>query len=159
RVSTQTVVFAPRNLSRTDVAGIQHAYERASLLYRAPSESADARPMFRELAAQRAFGYGVLEIRGDWAHVRSSDYEDGWVRLNSDTDSLAFAAHFPELEYALGVAGYLRLRQNSSWSRPPRAAREWARSAFASYRRLAGRLAPPLAGAVAAELVGIMDYT
>jgi len=159
-LTAQTVAFPPRRLSPDDLVAIDAAFERSSLIRRAPRDDAPGRPMYEDIRNGRAFGYSVQRVdpNGIWAEVVSTIGETGWVRLSPDIGTRAFADWFPELQFIDGASGYLRIQQGAenAWPTPSRASRARALDALAHYTRLDASGGESIPRAVAFQMSAIL---
>ena len=108
----QALAFAPRRIRLDDLARIDAA-SRAALRVRAtPDASAPGVEIAR--ASRDGLPYWITEQRGDW--LRLTPMRDGlpagWVRARSGDEipEWSLSRWLPELDFAQGVAGWLRLQ-------------------------------------------------
>ncbi len=107
----QALAFAPRRISRAELARVNRAFREAMLVRERPDAEAPGKPFAS--APGQSFPYGVAETRGDWIRLlpMRSGLPAGWVRARSQSDEAwALARWLPELEVAEAVAGWLRLQ-------------------------------------------------
>lgn len=108
----QALAFAPRRILLSDLARIDTAF-RAALRVR-PAPDADLPGADLGNPGPRSFPYWVTEQRGDWLKLAPmrQGLPAGWVKARSGDEipDWSLARWLPELDYAQGVAGWLRLQ-------------------------------------------------
>lgn len=112
---TQALAFAPRRISREELARVDREF-RAALVLRDRPEA--ALPGSSIVAAPgQSFAYWVTDSRrgadGEWLYLKSMRAgPGGWIRARGDEgrDRWSLQRWLPELAFVDAVNGYLRLR-------------------------------------------------
>jgi tetratricopeptide (TPR) repeat protein len=155
----QGAALAPRRLTQKDLSHIQYRAEQILVLYSAPNANAPAKRF--SATAVEPLSYSVVGTQGEWMQIHSEiTGERGWVRVRTDDRDWMLRRFLPELGYAEGIVGYLRLRATERWplQSPPQRVYEWMRRAFADYEKAVGRDAAPQATGLARSLEGLIVW-
>lgn len=156
----QGAALAPRRLTQQDLREIQRRAEETLVLRSAPIATASTKRF--SATALEPLSYGVVDAKGEWMQIRSEiTGESGWVRVRMDDKEWALRRFLPELAYAEGIVGYLRLRaaERQPLASPPGRVLDWMRRAFADYERAVGRHAAPEATGLARAMEGLVIWT
>ncbi|NCT82821.1 MAG: hypothetical protein GXC94_06730, partial [Comamonadaceae bacterium] len=146
----QALSFAPRRIRLDDLARIDAAF-RAALRVR-PAPDLGVPGVEIGSSTRESFPYWVAEARGDWLRLAPMrpGLPAGWVRARTGEDMPegALSRWLPELDFAEGVAGWLRLRAGGvpAAQRPPMT--EALLAALARYEQAVPAAQAPAAWAV-----------
>ena len=157
---SQALAFAPRRISRAQLARVDSAFREAMLVRERPDLEAPGKP-FASSPGQ-SFPYGVAETRGDWIRLlpMRSGLPAGWLRARSQGDeSWALSRWMPELEVAEAVAGWLRLQVGGLSPASSEAMRASVLQSLLRYERAVPAAAAPEAWALLDALRGHMAWT
>ncbi|KQV95551.1 hypothetical protein [Pelomonas sp. Root1237] len=156
----QALSFAPRRIRLEDLARIDAAF-RAALRVR-PAPDLDAPGVEIGRSTNQSFPYWVAESRGDWLRLAPMrpGLPAGWVRARTgdDTPEWSLSRWLPELDFAEGVAGWLRLRTGGVPTAQRQPMADAALAALARYERAVPAELAPNAWAVAAGLRGQLAW-
>jgi hypothetical protein len=160
----QAIAFAPRRISRADLARVTEEFKRAMVVR--PQKDLNVPGQSIDFRHEVAFPYGVTRAEGDWMWLQplTSVGPAGWVRArvrdSDEAGSWSLRRWLPELDYVDAVASFMRLRAGS----PPfaRYSPERARDAFdAGMRRFEAAVPAaeaPAAYGLARALRGFMQW-
>lgn len=157
----QALAFAPRRIRIDDLARIDAACREALRVRNAPDASAPG--VAFPSSPRQGLPYWITEQRGDW--LRLAPMRDGlpagWVRARSgdETPDWSLSRWLPELDYALGVAAWLRLQVGGERAHPQGAAlAALATTALARYEAAVPAEQAPAAWGLAAALRGHLAW-
>lgn len=109
---TQAIAFAPRRISRAELAQVDRDFRQAMVLRSRPERSAPGRAI--EFSPHQALAYWVSEARGDWLRLQSQQGgPGGWVQVATQPGEQAawsLQRWLPELAYVDAVSAFVRLR-------------------------------------------------
>lgn len=156
----QALSFAPRRILLSDLARIDAAF-RAALRVRPKPDL--AQPGVEIGSSTRdSFPYWVAEARGDWLRLAPMrpGLPAGWVRARTgeDTPDWSLSRWLPELDFAEGVAGWLRLRAGGVPAAQRQPMADAVQAALARYERAVPAVLAPTAWGVAAGLRGQLAW-
>lgn len=157
----QALSFAPRRIRLDDLARIDAAF-RAALRVR-PQPDLAVPGVEIGSSARESFPYWVAEARGDWLRLAPmrAGLPAGWVRARTGEDMPegALSRWLPELDFAEGVAGWLRLRAGGVPAAQRQPMADAVLAALARYERAVPADLAPAAWGVAAGLRGQMAWS
>jgi tetratricopeptide (TPR) repeat protein len=161
----QSLSFGAARLSRTELEMIDSEFDRLITVYDSPNGSPMGRVLDRhgrllERRGEAGFAFHVVEVRGDWMRIVPLDLGPrGWIHANPEIGTLPLGRKMPELSFLEGISGYLRMRvaKDREVVTPPRAAGQWAESAFERFLRDSESNTTPLARAVVKSANGILE--
>ena len=151
---TQALAFAPRRISRAELARVDREFRQAMVLRPAPDAAAQGRSI--DFSPHQAFSFTISEARGDWMLIKpTGGGPGGWVKARSQADDAAeqwsLQRWLPELAYVDGVAGFVRGRVGGlSETAAAGAARAMERGLARYERAVPAELAPAAWGLAAA---------
>lgn len=165
----ETVVFAPRLVSKDTLSAMQRAFTQADFVRTAPLDDAPGEPLPRQV--QKCFGCGeniptafqVLEKKSHWIRVRWQDtrlkkVREGWIHSGETVSGQPLDQILPELSFTEGVVGYLHLRiADARRERLSKAQISLARQQFQSFLDHSEGELLPKAPVVAEQLLAILD--
>jgi len=153
RLTAQGAALAPRKVTKQDFAEIERRARQALVMRHDPDDSAAPIPLDR---GAEPLSYSVLETQGEWMFIRSLvDSRGGWVRARMNTPEWSLRRFLPEIAYADGIVGYLRLLVEGGPGDPARVF-NWMQTAFTEYEKSVGRDAAPGAQALSRSLTGLI---
>jgi len=158
----QALPFAPRRISLADLARIDAAC-REALRVRPSPDAASPGVAFGTSAGQ-SFPYWVAESRGDWLKLAPmrAGLPEGWVRARAGEaqPDWSLARWLPELDFALGLAAWLRLQVGAELvNGEPAGLAALATAALARYEAAVPADQAPAAWGLAAALRGHIAWT
>jgi hypothetical protein len=116
-LSASAVAFPPRMITREELARIAQLSERYARLRPEPDESLEGTAVLEGLEKcfgcanqERASGFVITEVRGDWAKLVSQHGENGWLKLDTGFGEGSLADKMPELHFFEGTSGALVVR-------------------------------------------------
>jgi len=114
----QALAFAPRRITRAELARVDREFRRAMLVREQPDEAAPGRSI--DFDPETSFPYWVTQARGDWMRIQPMQGgPGGWVRARvpdeqggryGEPAGWSLQRWLPELAFVDGVAGFLRAR-------------------------------------------------
>lgn len=112
----QALAFAPRRISRQELARVDRDFRQAMLLRKEPRADAPGRSI--DFSPHEAFAYWITAARGDWMQLQPmAGGPAGWVQVRGAGDGplpdWSLQRWMPELGYVDAVAGFMRLRATS----------------------------------------------
>lgn len=159
----QGVAFAPRRITLDDLARVDAA-TRAALQVR-PQPEADAPGTPFPSAGRQGLPYWITEQRGDWLRLQPmrGGLPAGWVRAQprDEVAQWSLSRWLPELDYALAVAGWLRLQVGAGRGMAPEERARltaFVEAALGRYERAVPTEQAPAAWGLAASLRGQMAW-
>jgi hypothetical protein len=156
----QALSFAPRRIRLEDLARIDAAFRAALLVRPSPDLAAPGVEIGR--STSQSFPYWVAETRGDWLRLAPMrpGLPAGWVRARTgdDTPEWSLSRWLPELDFAEGVAGWLRLRAGGVPAAQRQPMADAALAALARYERAVPADQAPSAWGLAAGLRGQLAW-
>ncbi|MEO6280987.1 hypothetical protein [Roseateles sp.] len=156
----QALSFAPRRIRLDDLARIDAAFRAALLVRPSPDLAAPGVEIGR--STSESFPYWVAETRGDWLRLAPmrTGLPAGWVRAHTgdDTPEWSLSRWLPELDFAEGVAGWLRLRTGGVPAAQRQPMADAALAALARYERAVPADQAPSAWGLAAGLRGQLAW-
>lgn len=157
----QALAFAPRRLRMDELARIDAA-SRAALRVRAQPDAASP-GIALPSAPGEGLPYWVTAQRGDWLRLQpmQGGLPAGWVRARSGDDSApewSLSRWLPELDYALGVAGWLRLQVGGMGDAERARITQFTDAALARYEAAVPGDEAPAAWGLAAALRGQLAW-
>ncbi|MCX2860830.1 hypothetical protein OOZ63_03145 [Paucibacter sp. PLA-PC-4] len=107
---TQAIAFAPRRISRAELAQVDRDFRQAMVLRPRPERSAAGRAI--EFSPHQALAFWVSEVRGEWLKLQSQQGgPGGWVHVTSQPQAAwSLQRWLPELAYVDAVSAFVRLR-------------------------------------------------
>jgi len=154
RLTAQGAALAPRKVTRQDFAEIERRARETLVMRRSPQSGAQVMPLDPDEPGP--LSYTVLETRGEWMRIESDYGRGGWVRARMETPEWSLRKFLPEIAYADGVVGYLRLLVEGGPSADRQRVLGWMRAAFKEYETAVGRDAAPGAQALSRSLYGLV---
>jgi len=171
--SVQSLAFAPKKFTRSDLQKIEDSYRRADYVRDRPDDNApgDRLPMLvakcggpdcDESAIHE--GFYVKEKRGEWIRIQYMDpiqarRKEGWIHAASGLSGFPLDSVLPELKFIEGCAGYLRLRvADAEQTAQPSGASALAVDQLNSFIRSNESQPADIANAVAMQLAGAVEY-
>lgn len=153
----QGTALLPRKLTRRDLAEIEARARTTLIMRKGPDDSAAGTPLSPPGSVE-PLSYSVIDARGEWMYIRSvvDEPRGGWVRARMDTPEWSLRRFLPDLAYADGLAGYLRLVARDGQSARSGRVFDWMRAAFAEYEKAIGRDAAPEAQGLSRSLTGFI---
>lgn len=157
----QALAFAPRRLRVDELARIDAA-SRAALRVRAQPDAAAPGVALPSTPGQ-GLPYWITAQRGDWLQLQPMrpGLPAGWVRAHSGDDSVpewSLSRWLPELDYALGVAGWLRLQVGGVGDAERARIAQFTDAALARYEAAVPGDEAPAAWGLAAALRGQLAW-
>lgn len=156
----QALSFAPRRIRLEDLARIDKAF-RDALRVR-PSPDLAVPGVEIGSSTRLSFPYWVAESRGDWLRLAPMrpGLPAGWVRARTgdDTPDWSLSRWLPELDFAEGVAGWLRLRAGGVPAAQRQPMADATLAALARYERAVPADQAPSAWGLAAGLRGQLAW-
>lgn len=108
----QALAFAPRRISRAELAAVDREFRQAMVLRPQPRAESPGRAI--EFSPHEAFSFWVGETRGDWMLIKPmAGGPSGWVKARSaaeEAERWSLQRWLPELAYVDAVAGFMRQR-------------------------------------------------
>jgi hypothetical protein len=111
----QALAFAPRRITRTELARVDRDFRQAMQLRQAPRADAPGRSI--DFKPHEAFAYWITAAQGDWMQLQPmAGGPGGWVQVRGTVAAgealpdWSLQRWLPELAYADAVAGFMRLR-------------------------------------------------
>lgn len=156
----QALAFAPRRIRLDDLARIDAACREALRVRKTPDAGAPG--VAFPSSPRQGLPYWISEQRGDW--LRLAPMRDGlpagWVRARSgdDTPDWSLSRWLPELDYALGVAAWLRLQVGGHAQQEGAGLARVATAALARYEDAVPADQAPAAWGLAAALRGHLAW-
>ncbi len=112
---TQALAFAPRRISRTELARVDQEFRNAMVLRERPDAAAPGRVMAFEPG--KSFPYAIKSRQGDWLQLTpmqgGTGGTGGWVKARAgggDAEAWSLQRWLPELAFVDAVNGMMRLR-------------------------------------------------
>jgi len=109
---TQALAFAPRRISRDELARVDKEFRQAMVLRERPAAAAPGRMM--AFQPGRNFPYSIKARLGDWLElVPMQGGQGGWVKARTgggDAEAWSLQNWLPELAFVDAVNGMMRLR-------------------------------------------------
>ena len=112
---TQALAFAPRRISRAELARVDQEFRQAMVLRERPAADAPGRVI--EFQPGRSFPYAVKARTGDWLQLAPMQAgqggSSGWVKARAggdDAEAWSLQRWLPELAFVDAVNGMMRLR-------------------------------------------------
>ena len=116
---TQALAFAPRRISRDELARVDREFRQSTLLRERPEAGAPGRVM--ETQPGRSQPYWVTGRQGDWLQLKSMQVggsaSGGWIKASDSSAPVqewSLQRWLPELAFADAVNGMMRLRQGDA---------------------------------------------
>lgn len=161
RLPMQALAFAPRRIRLDDLARIDAA-TRAALRVHDTPDAATAGVAFPS-SPREGLPYWITGQRGDWLQLQPmrAGLPAGWVRARSGDEIPAWSLSrwLPELDYALGVAGWLRLQAGDLGDADRARITAFVEAALGRYQAAVSADLSPTAWGLAAALRGHMAWT
>ncbi|WP_057297265.1 hypothetical protein [Pelomonas sp. Root1217] len=158
----QALAFAPRRISLADLARIDAACRDALRVHDTPDAASPGAAL--PSSPRQGLPYWITEQRGDWLRLTPmrQGLPAGWVRARSGDDipDWSLSRWLPELDYALGLAGWLRLQvRDGLVNQEDRGLAAFATAALARYEAAVPADQAPAAWGLAAALRGHIAWT
>ncbi|CAN5237974.1 hypothetical protein BH11PSE10_BH11PSE10_01310 [soil metagenome] len=111
---TQALAFAPRRISRAELARVDREFRQSTLLRERPEAGAPGRVM--AFVPGQSQPYWVTGRQGDWLQLKAmqGNLGGGWIKAtdsNAPVREWSLQRWLPELAFADAVNGMMRLRQ------------------------------------------------